>query len=198
MADIGRLDVARAFKRALDLTGPFSPALGEGITPTVQLLDLETSPFSVSLPFTFGFSVGPVAAQYSYLWLQLAGPARAWVSVHRILLTGVGAAEAAVHIYPTRASERPAALTITGVRCARQNTDGIVRALPEVGAYLGSSADVPTGDASMPVRALAGTTLAIEGDWGFSAGGALAIATQAVFTAFTATFIGRVHLTSAS
>ena len=66
MTAIGRLDIALGLKRALELTGSFEPSLGEGLVPTVQVLDLDTTPFAVAEPWQVASEVAAGVALFSW------------------------------------------------------------------------------------------------------------------------------------
>lgn len=197
MSDIGRLDLARALRRALEISGSYEPSLGEGIVPTVQVLDLQDSPFGLSLPWVWGGSTAIVAGQHAYVFVTHAGPLNSLVTVHEVIVHALGAVEAAVHIVPYSNSEIPGGFPApVPVRSARQGAiQTTARIHSEVAIFNGNSATAPV-TTGLWARAAANTTVQVEGDWVLGANSSLAVVSQAVATNFAVSFRGRIHFTS--
>jgi hypothetical protein len=196
MAAIGRLDLSHSLKRLLELAGPYSPALGEGLVPTVQIADLADSPFAVSIPWVIRLQVPATAAQYGWVQIVNDGPANSLVQLDEIFFS-IASGNQGVSIQPWARSILPI-LTGAANRFALSALQEEVqpRNVREVAAVYGASAEAATLNAPY-YQPVAQVTYSVKGRWAIGPTGALAVICGVVNTLMHVSAHGRLHLTSA-
>lgn len=204
MAAIGRLGVTRSLKQMFELTGGFSPELGEGIVPTVQLADIADTPFDSVVHWTAGHRNPGVAAQYPWFVIvpSVTMPKNGWISIDTIWAAG---ALANILIFPAMFADLPVLTQQQSPRNSRQGGGiTLLQRVSEVAIFASSVVTAPSADAMAwdstkpnfgPVRfhlSSAGSDLSLS-----SNSGALAIVGDTVASLMQVAVAGRVHLTSA-
>lgn len=198
MADIGRFDLAHGVKQLLDLTGSFEPEIGEGIVPTVQLANLNETPFSVALPWSRTIATGPTAAQFSWVTVQAGAslPRNSWIEVEQVIIGTLTAAGGVTYIEPMATADIPALAgggTANAI-CNRQN-QFIRREIPEVAIIYGTSVTGPTG-LGLELSQINQLSLIVPGRWAISHDGGIAVIASAVNRDIRISFAGRIHYTT--
>lgn len=201
MAAIGRWDIARSLKRLLELTGTYEPAVGEGIVPTIKLFDLENTPFGTTVKWCIQVSMGPVALEYGHIAVVPGASLgeNGWISIDEVWLHTNMAAQV-ITMIPTVDAGVPYLATMTPALSTRSRRQpgflqGTLWLVPEV-QFLTDTNTTATAYGGLVVNAIAGTTYA-RVDVAIRQGGVFLVSTANVNEILSATFLGRVHMTTA-
>lgn len=197
MTKIGRLDLARALRVGTEVAGGYAPELGEGLVPTVQVLDLDNSPFSAAEPWCLDVMVTSVAAQYSIAALiGLELPGHSWIEIETVTIVFSSGAPR-YHIDPCLKSDIPAGFTTAVAGGARQGHEsGARRIMGHVGALWGNTVTPQTPFSGMRVQKGATDTMQFHGRWAVNQYGALRVMSDLVTIPCEVSFQGRLHLVS--
>lgn len=210
MASIARLNVARALKQTFELTGEYAPSLEESVLPTVQLLDIEDTPFGLTKRFSVAAIVAPVVGQYSWLSVGVspALPRNSWISIDEIWLATQGVAALGFWVIAGLWDDFPAVSPVGAPRNVQQpESSGTLANVTEAYVTGGTSATGPISGGAYVVLTPSMGTLVIKGRWairgkdgaapGAAGGGGFALTTNSTNADLVATLFGRIHLTSA-
>lgn len=197
MAAIGRLALTRSLKRFFELTGSFSPSLGEGIVPTVQIANLADTPFSVALPWVGHNMIAAGIGELGWGVILNEGPDNCIVSIDEITVRSATAAVMSFAVQPWLRSILP---TLTNsldrfAICALQE-EAVHRPVNDVSIRVGTSTQLATLNA--PVyshESLEAKT--VRGSWSIGKLGALVIVQAATNAPMDVSAAGRVHYTTA-
>lgn len=198
MAAIGRLDFTYGLKRLFELTGRFTPTLGEGLVPVVQIADMEDSPFAVALPWVVRALVPAGVSQNGWASVLFSGPATALISIDDIYVKGFGGTGTGFLVLPWTAASVPtlAGYTNQVAYCARQE-EPLTRIVPEVSLGYGISAS-PLNAGAPRYYCGANESTHVSGRWALGREGALSIAYLNQNLSMDVAVHGRLHLTSAA
>lgn len=201
MAAIGRLNIATSLKQLLELSGPYQPAIGEGIVPTIQLANTEDTPFSATPRWQAGWILVATAAQYNWFMIAAADslPEHSFVVVDRVHVAGGFSSANGFQIAIGRRGLFPAGLTFRGIpRLMSQGGDQApdLQGAGNVDVYAGPDVAGP-GATALPMFSSPNgqPSLRIDGPWFLGTGAALAVAAYGVNVDMRCAAFGRVFLT---